>query len=142
MKQFLLDIITPQRKAFSEQVERVSVPTTDGITEVLAGHEALFTHLADGEVKITSSNGKVYFLAIGGGFMEVRRSGEVNILVSRAAHADEINEAEIKKAQEAAKALIARKVTGAELASALSTLKRTMIDLKVVRRKHSRPFGS
>lgn len=134
MNQFLLDIITPQRKAFSEQVTSVSVPTPDGTIEVLAKHEPLFTQLADGEVKIVSDS-KEFYLAIGGGFMEVRKKGEVTILVSRAVHADEINEAEIKKAMEASKELIARKATGQELAAAMSTLHRTMVELKVSRHK-------
>lgn len=134
MSSFLLDIITPQRKAFSEQVTAVSVPTPDGKIEVLPKHEPLFTQLAPGEVKIISGN-KEYFLAIGGGFMEVRPKGEVMILVSRAVHADEMNEAEIKKAFESAKDLIARKASGDELAAAIATLHRTMLELKVSRRK-------
>lgn len=134
MNQFVLDIITPQRKAFSEQVTSVSVSTPDGAIEVLANHEPLFTQLAPGEVKIVSGT-KEYFLAIGGGFMEVRPKGEVTILVSRAVHADEINEAEIKKALETAKDLIARKTSGEELSSAIATLHRSMLELKVSRRK-------
>jgi len=135
MNQFLLDLITPQRKAFSEQVDSVSVPTPDGTIEVLAKHEPLFTQLAEGEVKITAK-GKEFYLAIGGGFMEVRPKGEVTILVSRAVHADEINESEIKKAMDSAKDLIARKAKGEELAAAIAVLHRTMLELKVSKRKH------
>ncbi len=138
--QFLLDVITPSRKAFSEKVEAVSVPTPDGLIEVLANHEPLFTQLAPGEVKITSGS-KEYFLAIGGGFMEVRPKGEVTILVSRAVHANEINEAEIRKAMDSAKSLIARKVKGEELAAAIATLHRSILELKVSKRKHrATPF--
>ena len=137
---FLLDIITPQRKAFSEQVDSVSVPTTEGLIEVLARHEPLFTSLAEGELKIGSS-GKQYFLAIGGGFMEVRPNGTVTILVSRAVHADEVNEAEIKKAMDSASTLIARKVTGEELSSAMAVLRRSMLELKVAKRRKTHPFG-
>ncbi|MFZ5535323.1 MAG: ATP synthase F1 subunit epsilon [Patescibacteria group bacterium] len=140
MNQFLLDVITPQRKAFSEQVDSVSVPTPDGTIEVLAKHEPLFTQLAEGEVKITAK-GKEFYLAIGGGFMEVRPKGEVTILVSRAVHADEINESEIKKAMDSAKDLIARKAKGEELAAAIAVLHRTMLELKVSKRKHkASPF--
>jgi F-type H+-transporting ATPase subunit epsilon len=140
MNQFLLDVITPQRKAFSEQVDSVSVPTPDGTIEVLAKHEPLFTQLSEGEVKVTAK-GKEFYMAIGGGFMEVRPKGEVTILVSRAVHADEINESEIKKAIESAKDLIARKAKGEELASAIAVLHRTMLELKVSKRKHkTSPF--
>lgn len=136
---FLLEIITPQRKAFSEEIDAVVVPTTDGIIEVMARHEPLFTSLAEGELKILS-NGKEFFLAIGGGFMEVRPNAHVTVLVSRAVHASEINEAEIHKAMESAKALIARKATGDELAHALTVLHRSSLELKIKRRK-SHPFG-
>lgn len=137
--QFLLDVITPQRKAFSENVDAVSVPTPDGTIEVLAKHEPLFTQLSEGEVKILSG-GKEFYMAIGGGFMEVLPKGAVTILVSRAVNADELNEAEIKKAMDSAKDLIARKATGEELASAMATLHRTMLELKVSKRKHKAPI--
>ncbi len=134
--QFLLSVITPQRKAFSEQVDSVSVPTPDGTIEVLAHHEPLFTQLAPGEVKILSG-GKEFFLAIGGGFMEVLpKKGGVSILVSRAVHASEINEAEIRKAMDSAKMLIARQAKGEELAQAVAILHRTILELKVSKRKH------
>ena len=49
---FLLEIITPQRGVFKEDVESVSVPTVDGIIQVLPNHEDLFSALAEGEIKI------------------------------------------------------------------------------------------
>lgn len=131
---FLLEIITPQRMAFAEEVEAVAVPTTHGTIGVLAGHEPLFSALKDGEIKI-STGSKEFFLAIGGGFMEVTKK-KVSILVSRAAHADELNEAEIKKAYDAAKQVIARKVTGEELAQAQAMLRRSIMELKTYRRKN------
>jgi F-type H+-transporting ATPase subunit epsilon len=141
MNQFHLDIITPDRKAFSEIVDEVLVPTPGGIIGVLAKHEPLFTSLSEGEVKITQGS-KEFFLAIGGGFMEVRPDGMITILVSRAYHANELNEAELKKALESAKALIARKVTGDELVHALSTIRRSTLELKVARRRRPTPYSS
>ncbi len=141
MNRFLLEIITPQRKAFSEEVTSVTVPTPTGLIEVLAKHEPLFTSLADGELKI-GAGGKQYFLAIGGGFMEVRPNNTVTVLVSRAVHADEVNETEIKKAMDSAKSLIARKVSGDEMAAAVAILRRSMLELKVARRRKSHPFGN
>jgi F-type H+-transporting ATPase subunit epsilon len=134
MKQFLLDIVTPERKAFSEQVNSVSVPTMSGQIEVLARHMPLFTSLTEGEVRVASGD-KQYFLAIGGGIMEVQDDGSVMVLVSRAVHAAEINEAEIAKAMENAKTLVARKAQGVELHAALALLRRSSLELKVARRR-------
>ena len=136
MKKFLLEIITPQRQAFSEQVDMVVVPTSQGMVGVLAHHKPLFSSLTEGEIKITDGQ-KEFFLAIGGGFMEVTRD-KVSILVSRAVHANELNEAEIKKAQESAKAVISRKATAEEMASARAILHRSMLDLKILHKRRYR----
>jgi F-type H+-transporting ATPase subunit epsilon len=137
MVKFLLEIITPQRPAFAEEVESVVVPTSRGVIGVLAHHEPLFSALTEGEIKI-STGSKEYFLAIGGGFMEISND-KVSILVSRAVHAHELNETEIKHAQLAAKEVIARKATGEELSQAQAILRRSLMELKVVRRHRQRP---
>jgi len=138
MSKFLLEIITPVRQAFSEQVDMVVVPTTSGVVGVLAHHEPLFSSLTEGEIKISSSS-KEYFLAIGGGFMEVGKD-KVSILVSRAVHADELNEAEIKKAQAAAKEAITNKAKGIELQQAQAILRRSFIEQKVFQKHKNKRF--
>lgn len=140
MKPFRLEIITPQRQAFAEDVTAVSVPTFNGVVGVLALHAPLFSALTEGEIKI-SSGSKEFFLAIGSGFMEVTKNG-VSILVTSAFHAHELNEAEIKKAQASAKEAIAKHLTGGELSAAQSLLRRSILELKVLRRRHTRPLAS
>ena len=132
MTKFLLEIITPVRQAFAEEVDEVVVPTTNGQVGVLAHHEPLFSSLTEGEIKIKSGS-KEFFLAIGGGFMEVGHD-KVSVLVSRAVHAQELNETEIKKATEAAKHVIANRASGEELSAAQATLRRSLLELKVYRR--------
>ncbi len=133
---FTLEIITPQRVAFSAQVGEVVVPTVNGYIGVLPKHVPLFTALTEGEIKITE-DGKERYLAIGGGFMEVVQN-RVSILVSRAVHADEINEAEIKKAISDAKETVKNKGKSIELADAQAILRRSILELKVASRRKSR----
>lgn len=130
---FALEIITPLRQAFSEEVDALSVPTSRGHVGILAHHTPLFSALVEGEVKITSGQ-KEFFLAIGGGFMEVTEK-KVSILVSRAYHAHELNEIEIKRAVQAAKDALGRRVKGEELQSAQALLRRSVLELKVLRRR-------
>lgn len=130
---FPLEIITPQRLVFSKEVESVVVPTKRGLIGVLAKHTPLFTAVTQGEIKITFGNQENY-LAIGGGFMEVKRD-RVLILVSRAMHADELNEAEIKRAQDSAREIISQKAKGEALQQAQSLLRRSLLELKVLRRR-------
>lgn len=135
-----LDIITPVRNAFSEDVEFVSVPTKMGTVGVLPHHIGLFSALSEGEIKIKTKQ-KEMFLAIGGGFMEVH-GNSVTLLVSRAFHADELNEAEIKKAQAEAKNAIVNRAKGGDLLDAHSMLRRSFVEMRVLRKFRSRHGNS
>lgn len=136
MNPFRLEIITPQRLAFAEDVTSVSVPTVDGRIMVLAHHAQLFTALTQGEIKIVQG-GNEYFLVIGGGFMEVTPDG-ASILVSRAVHAHELNAAEIEKAKGAAEATLAGAAKGIERQQAMELLRRSVIERKILERMSSR----
>jgi F-type H+-transporting ATPase subunit epsilon len=115
------------------------VPTVNGMVGVLALHQPLFSSLTEGEIKITSGS-REFFLAIGSGFMEVTKAG-VSILVTSAFHAHELNEAEIKKAQASAKEALTKRIAGIELSAAQSLLRRSVLELKVLRRRHARPIN-
>ncbi len=134
---FQLEIITPERLAYSDQVDMVTAPTARGIVGILAHHVPLFSRLVEGEVKVTKGNDE-YFLAIGGGFMEVTRD-RVSILVSRAVHAKELNETEIKRAQERAQEALKSGVKGEAFLAAQSMLRRSLLEMKVLRRRRSAP---
>lgn len=136
MNQFPLEIITPDRLAYSDSVDMVTAPTARGIVGILAHHVPLFTRLLEGEVKVTRGKDE-YFLAIGGGFMEVTGEG-VSILVTRAVHAAELNEADIRKAQERAQEVVKRGVKGDELHTAQALLRRSILEMKVAQRRRPR----
>lgn len=136
MAYFLLEIITPDRIAYSEQVEMITAPSAAGIIGILAHHVPLFSRLVEGEVKIVQ-DGEEFFLAIGGGFIEVTGQ-KVIILVTEAYHANEINEQEVLAAQKRAQQALAAKPTGDALLEAQSQFKRSTIALKVLKRKRTR----
>lgn len=134
MKTFNLDIVTPERIAYSEQVDLVSVPSSDGELTILPEHIPLFASLAEGEVKIRRG-AEDFFLSIGGGFIEVT-SSKTTLLVSRAYKAEELNEQAILKAQKEAEEALARgDVSDEERMAAHALLRSTLVDLKVVRRR-------
>ena len=56
-----LDIITPVRNAFSEDVEFVSVPTKMGTVGVLPHHVGLFSALSEGEIKIKTKQKRCFW---------------------------------------------------------------------------------
>lgn len=139
MSTFLLDIVTPDRIAFSEEVEMVSVPSAMGQLGILPHHAPLFAKLGDGELKIVK-NGKETFLSIGAGFLEVTKE-KTTVLITRAVHQDELNEEEILKAKKEAEEALKQKPTGEMKISAEAAFRRSLIDLKVLRRRRQMPFS-
>ena len=136
MSNFLLEIVTPERIAFSEKVEMLTVPAAEGEVGILPHHEAYFTLLKEGELKILKSNEEI-FLSIGGGFLEVTPL-KTTVLVSKAVDAEEINEEEVKKAKEAAERAIKEGVKGEDLLAAQRLLRSSLIDFKVLQRRRAR----
>lgn len=68
----VLDIVTPDRKVFSGEVQLVSVPGTQGYFEVMPKHAAIISTLKKGELKIIESNGMQQFFKVDGGVIEVK----------------------------------------------------------------------
>ena len=98
-----LEIVTPEKKIFSDTVKDVYLPGADGEIGVLSLHEALVTALAPGELRYLKDN-ETQELAIGSGFAEIT-SEKVSVLTDMALGDEEIDEAAaeeaIKKAEEA-----------------------------------------
>jgi len=136
MSNLNLEIVTPERIAYTDEVEMVSVPSVLGTMGILPKHIPLFAALTEGEVKIKKGNDEVY-LSIGGGFVEVTKS-KVIILVTRAVHYKELNEVEIAHAKKEAEEALKQKPTGKELTVAQALLRQSLVDLRILRRRKLR----
>lgn len=135
MNTLSLEIITPAKIAYTnDNVLSVNVPGVDGYLGILPNHTPLFAKLTEGEIKITSSKEEVY-LSIGGGFIEVNKN-KVTVLVTRAVHADQINEKEALEAKQRAEELLKAKPTGEALLEAQALYRRSIVDLKLLRHKY------
>lgn len=134
MNTLSVEIITPSKVAYSNtDVLSLNVPGADGYLGILPNHIPLFAKLIEGEIKIVSRKEEIY-LSIGGGFIEVNRN-KVTILVTRAVDADELNEKEVQEALKRAEELLKAKPTGEALLEAQSLYKRSLVDLKLIRRR-------
>ena len=138
MSSFFLEIITPERVAFSDKVEMVVAPSAMGNIGILAHHVPLFSRLLEGELKISKGKEEM-FLAIGGGFLEITPL-KTTILVTSAYHAEEINEKEVMKAKKRAEEALAEKPSGDALIDAQALFRRSMIALKVLKRRKKGTF--
>lgn len=136
MSTFPLEIITPERIAYTDVVDMVVVPSEMGNLGILHNHIPLFAQLSQGELKIKKGN-EEYFLAIGGGFVEVTRE-KVMILVTRAVQSAELSEAEILRAKKEAQEALRAKPSGSALISAQTLLRQSLTDLRILQRRKKR----
>lgn len=134
-----LKIITPRKVVFEREISSITVPTMEGEISLLTNHTRLFSLLVEGIVKIKAAKNED-FLAIGGGYLETDGQ-EINILVSRAYGQDEIDHNLTQEAIEKAKKLVKESKDNTQKQEALSTLRRSIVDLKLLKkRKIRRPL--
>ncbi len=94
--QLQLDIVTPEKKIFSDAVENVYLPGADGELGVLPMHAGLVTSLKPGELRYLHQGSQVT-LAIGSGLAEITQT-RVVVLTDMALGEDEID---VNRAEEA-----------------------------------------
>jgi F-type H+-transporting ATPase subunit epsilon len=139
----LLEIVTPERLAFSDQVDSVVVPGSLGELGVLPHHAPLLTTLGVGELRIRKGGNEEYF-AIAGGFLQVRPD-RVVVMAETADMASEIDLASVEHARrEAEQALAEGFEEPADLARARAALQRALLRIRVAerrRREGPRPRG-
>ncbi|RIL10121.1 F0F1 ATP synthase subunit epsilon [bacterium] len=129
-----LDVVTIEREVFSAtDVDMVVAPGTEGLLGILPRHEPLITTLKEGELEIIRG-GKRDYLAIGGGFMEVRGT-RVVVMADVAEHAEEIDIARAEAARARAEQARREAPRAEDADQALASLRRAQVRLKVARRK-------
>ena len=100
-----LEIVTPDAKVYSEEVDHVVVPTTSGKIDILPNHVPIIGKLIPGDLKV-EKNGTLDFLAVSSGFVEVY-SNKVSILTDEALIVSETDDTAIEKAVKRAKEALA-----------------------------------
>lgn len=135
MAKLLLEIVTPEAKAFSGEVEMVVLPGVEGELGILPMHVPLMTQLLPGEVRILQ-DGKQTELVVGTGFVEVSQT-HVSILTDMAMAGTEIDEAAAEEAMKRAEARAKEKdLNSEEVAEIESAIARSLAQLKFKRRRH------
>ena len=92
-----LEIVTPESKIYSEDVEVVTLPGSEGEAGIYPNHVPLMTQVQAGEI-VVKRGGSEEVVAIGEGFAEL--TGEhVAILTDNAANSADIDEAAAEEAK-------------------------------------------
>ncbi len=132
----LLEIVTPERLAYSDTVDSVQLPGIEGELGVLPHHAPLVSMLGVGELRIRKGGAEESF-AIAGGFLQVRPDR----VVVMAETADMASEIDLERAQEARReaerALEGVAQTDAvDLAAARAQLQQALLRIRVAERRH------
>jgi F-type H+-transporting ATPase subunit epsilon len=125
-----LEVITPERRVYEDDVDMVIAPASEGYVGILPHHAPLFTTLGPGEFRV-KKGGVEEALAVFGGFMDVR-ADRVVVLTDAAEHAEEIDAARAQQARESAqRALAAGPASAADEQRARAALQRALVRLRV-----------
>jgi len=130
-----LDIVTPEKLAFSDEIDSVVVPGGEGELGILPSHAPIVSTLQPGELRYLKA-GKETSLAIGTGVVEVSHD-RVSVLTDMALGAEEVDESAVEKAIEAAKKAMSEKLLPEETAAVQLALQKSLAQLHIKRRHRS-----
>jgi F-type H+-transporting ATPase subunit epsilon len=104
-----LEIVTPEGRVYSDQVDSVVLPTVQGEIGILPGHIPLLTQLEDGELRV-QKGAATELLACGRGFAEIA-ADKVSVLAEQAIDVEAIDEAAVEKALQRAEEALKQRGT-------------------------------
>lgn len=70
----LLEIIAPDQKLYSGEVDLVQVPGSKGSFEILRNHAPIISTLEQGRIKIVDQKGSTTFFDVNGGVVEAKNN--------------------------------------------------------------------
>ena len=131
-----LEIVTPIKTVYKEEVDEVVAPTINGQITILPQHVGLLTKIEPGELLI-KKNSSLQSIAITGGFIEVANN-KVTILADYAVRSEDIEVAKVDEARKRAEMLLKEKLEVRDFAKAEGELRHALLELKVAHRRKSR----
>lgn len=129
-----LEIVTPESKIYSEDVDMVTLPGSEGEMGVYPRHVPLLTALMPGELRVMK-DGRETSMAVGEGFVEITADA-VSVLTDMALESEQIDEAAAEAAVERAKAAMKEDLGKEAVAAVHASLQKALAQLHVKRRRH------
>lgn len=134
----LLEIITPEKVVYSDEVNEIIVQTVNGEIAILPHHVNLLTQISPGEM-IVKKGSNLQHLAVTGGFLEVI-DNKVSILAEYAIKAQDIEVEKAMEAKKRAEKVMKEKSTDNEVKVAQAEIMKAILELKVATRHKKRPL--
>lgn len=134
-KRLTLELVTPEKVAWSAPADFVVLPAYEGEMGVLPGHQPFLVQLAAGEVRVTAG-GEVKHFAVSGGFAEVK-DDTVSLFAETAEDAAHIDAERAHQALEKAKAVVHAGLDPMQLAAMEAAIRRAEVRVRVARRSRA-----
>ncbi len=129
MATFNLQIVTPDKLFYDDDVDMIVVRTTEGDMGILKGHTDYVAALDVGVIKI-KKDGVFNEATIAGGFIQVDKE-KTTIVTEAAEWPGDIDIDRAERAKEKAEAIINRKITDVEIDIAEIRLKKALNRLRL-----------
>jgi len=130
-----LEIVTPEARAYSDEVDLVVIPGLEGEMGIYPMHVPLMTQIKPGELVVTKGR-EVQHLAVGEGFVEITQT-HVNVLTDMAIEEAHIDAHAAEEAVKRAQTKLAEGNLGSEEVAAVeAALQKSLAQLRVKRRHH------
>ncbi|TDP91756.1 ATP synthase F1 subcomplex epsilon subunit [Halanaerobium saccharolyticum] len=123
-----LDVVTPEKLVYSEQVDLIEGPAIDGLIGILPDHAPLVTAMQIGVVRVVK-DGEETQIAISDGFMEVQPD-RINLVVRTAELPEEIDVDRAKSARDRAEEKLEKDHDNIDFAKAEASYDRALARLK------------
>ena len=131
-----LEVVSPERRVFTDEVDMVIVPGRNGQLGILPRHTPLISSLGVGELRI-KKGGTEQSLLISGGFVEVRPD-KVIVMADLAEHSDEIDEARAADARKRAEAELESARDPVDIARVRAALQTALMRERIATRRRTR----
>src|ERR1700747_919072 len=129
-----LEIVTPEGRAYSDDVAMVVLPSIEGEIGIYPAHVSLMTQLSPGELRIVK-DGKTTEFVVGTGLIEVT-ADSFSVLTDSALGEEEIDENATEEAMKRAQAALKDKnLSSDETAEVEASLARSLCHIRVKRRR-------
>jgi F-type H+-transporting ATPase subunit epsilon len=128
-----IDVVTAEKMVYSDQVDMVIAPGSEGELGILPHHTPLMTMLKPGELLLKKGTEEVS-LAVSGGFLEIRPD-RVIVLADAAERAEEIDAARAEAARKRAEESLAHITSEVDRARTEAALLRAITRLHIVEKR-------
>ena len=128
-----IDIVSAEKEIYSGEAEMVFAPAIMGEVGIAPRHAPLITRLKPGEVRVQTSDGEEKSFYVSGGMLEVQPT-VVTVLSDSAQRAEDLDEAAVLKAKEAADKAVHEHDAKIDYAKALAEQAELAAQLRAIQR--------